>query len=240
MQVLFVPTFVKAFVQYITNAAADSNLISTPTSCNINTKTIVKTDIKIHGATLICLHPQYNTPVIKGAIAETAFGFSQFTDHLSLNASFGEIEITDMTNYPSTISPLNFPMHKTSLAELDTNYSGIKLVAFKPPANSFTMQIYDPWCPTRAEGSRDDEICICMDFGETRGNYVHELTLRRVLDYVLEQVVYSLSAKEADCEGGEGNCFAVPKEFTRFKVSFMATVVCAREIHHRTQATGGV
>jgi len=152
--------------------------------------------MEVGGLSLYCLHNKYNTPVLKGVLGKSKLGCKQFADHLMIWGNFGVIEVIDMTNYPSTIPPLEFPIKKTSIKELDENYTFDKLATLKPPKNedSFEMYIYEPACPLRPD--KDESAHITLKFGKVWGTYVHDLTFRRSMTYIIDQFLSSLSSVE--------------------------------------------
>ena len=162
------------------------------TDCKHCNKVYIGIEMKLKEMTLLCLHHEYNTPFIKGIITESIFGYDQLSDHIFLWGKLGDIEITDMTNYPETIIPQKFAIKKMDLDEIETNFSFEKMVTFKPPKNiiNFQMTIYDPSCPIRLERNKDMENNRLVNFGELWGVYVQELSHRRIMDYTLNQFMY--------------------------------------------------
>lgn len=210
-------------------------------SPNCTNEALIEVQIHVKQLNAVCLHHQYNTPVIEAAVGESKIGFKQFADHLALWGTLGVVEITDMTNYPSTISPLEFPMRKTTLEELSRSYSFDKLAILRPPSNSrsFEMQVYESSCPLRAERNKNEGTLVTVRFDEVWTAYVHDLTLRRAMNYILDQFlpslspvevyVFSLMLRENAGKGVKGFDasasvdFTVPKEFTKLEVISVAT-----------------
>lgn len=201
-KILFAPRFIKKLFQYLLGMGdfrkneAIKTSSSTLRSKRLKCKEEMQVRIKVKGMILLCLHHEYNTPFIKGIIDETIIGYKQHADHSVIWTIFGDISIFDMTNYPSTISPTDFKLEKISLTELESMYTFTKLVTVKPPKDTHNVEmfIYNNTCACRIE--KDIRNFITVKFGEVWMLYVQEVTFRRAMSYILDQILYSLSPYE--------------------------------------------
>jgi len=196
VKVLFHPPFIKRLFQYLLAIPQHTNeSIKTPSFKlnQSNCEELIDVTMNMKDMILLCLHYKYKAPFIKGIIKETTIGYKKHVDHALLWAVFGEIEIFDMTNYPSTINPMEFKEEEMSVEELESKYTFTKLATIKPPrdVHNFEMLICESMCVCRVE--KDVTCSITLKFGEVWLLYIQEITLRRVMTYILEQILYSFS-----------------------------------------------
>lgn len=167
-------------------------------SCKENTEIAIFLHATLTGATLICLHPKYDTPFMKANITKTQFRYEKHADHDILWAIFGDLLITDMTRHPNTIKPHEHKLEKMSFSDIEKLYSFTNLTELKSPKDSHSLDVfmYTPNCPERPNEGPEVKTIVSLKFGDAWANYIDELTLKRILDYVTEQLVYSFIPME--------------------------------------------
>ena len=165
----------------------------------MNGECYINIAMKLGIITLLCLHHKYDTPFIKVILEESIMDYKNFIDHSVISATFGNIDIYDMLGYPSEVSPLDFKHEKMSFEEINKKYSFEKLLGSKPPQDkeNFNMHIYNSDCPIKAE--KENRNFTRVEFGEIWAVYIQELSFRRVVTYMLQQLLYSLSPFDALC-----------------------------------------
>lgn len=252
-KIIFAPRFVKRLFQYLLamGMPKKAESLTTPSPYRPRSKEFsckkevpeMEGTLTVKEMTLLCLHHEHNTPFLKGVIGETTFGYRLHIDHALIWVIFGDVEIFDMTNYPSTISPADFGPGKLTIGEMEKEYTFTKMLAVKPPrgVHNFEMYICEPDCVHKVE--RDVRNSMSVKFGELWLLYIQEVTLRRAMNYILEQLLYSLSPfdrfrpvfsnrndayeefrEEQEEMIKEGLAdFVVYREFTKFNVGFALT-----------------
>jgi hypothetical protein len=189
-------------------------------TCNEYEDVTLNLTIKTKGLSLICLHQLYETPFIKFSLDESIVNYQQLVDHSKVSATFGSFEVIDMTNYPSTIIPKDFPLSKMEYNELEANYSYNRLAILKAP-NKFDIIIYGIACPL----SDSDNVYSFTSFklNEVWLMYQSEMLANRVVNYILGQLFWSLRFFEVEiAEDNKQNIvqFDSPESYVKFEVSF--------------------
>ncbi len=219
---MFSPPFIKKFVQYISTvrsqpqpeASEVSSMVSSvlkpedqgessvaqgklPT-CKDRPTIEAEVRVAIEGAHFVCLHHEYDVPFIKVTLGSTAITFEKRCDHGVLCGWFGDIEVTDMTNYPHTICPKEFPRNPMDYDEIVKKYSFTKLATLRSLKDkpSMELHLYDPPCPDMPTEVPNTTSALILRFEEIWAMYVDEMTLKRVLDYIVDQLSYSFNPKE--------------------------------------------
>jgi len=239
-QILFPPILIKEFGKYLANTDQNNDkkgnnpLQLTIPSMMIdksNKKVFIKEltckeskDITLHltikskGLSLICLHHLYETPFIKFALDESIVYYQQLVDHSKMSVTFGSFEVIDMTQYPTTTIPKDFPLRKMNYNELEANYSCNRLAILKAP-NNIEMIVYGIACSL----SDSDKVYsfTSLKLNEVWLMYQNEMLADRVTNYVLEQFFWAL--KPFDMEVVEDNKqnivqFDSPESYAKFKV----------------------
>lgn len=183
---------------------------------------------------MICLHHAYETPFIKFTLDKSTLDYQQLSDHAKFAASFGSFEVTDMTLYPDTLVPQDFPLRPMKYEEIEGEYSRSRLAQLRAP-NDVEMIVYGVACPLRS--AEKTHSFVVLRLREVRLQYQSEMFKHRVRNYVLCQLVASLTAFDAFVPPQSKVKlvrFSLPESYVEFKVSFHFEFIV-----HREQDNGG-
>ena len=200
------------------------NEINFGTDCAKNPRVDLRIVVDFLGVSLICLHPKYNSPFIKVTVGESNFNFDMLVDHLKIRPYFGKIALGDISGYPNTQHPEEYKqLTWKELVSLPVNdlYSVVRA----PDMPSFDVYAYKPGCPKIPKDIENTFAYLQIYIGEVWMTYVHELSLRRIIDYMIWQLVYSLIPHDEDVQENEAAIgtkkiidFLKPFDFLKFVV----------------------
>jgi hypothetical protein len=163
-------------------------------NCKEDSSTQIDVLIEIEGVTLICLHNKYSSPFIKAVVAPVVVRYQRFKDHEEVTGSLNAIQIYDMLNYPTSISPLKFE-GKIDYETIETKYTFDKLIEAKAYKDTFRFLIFTSKCAVRPK-DKTVSYTLDMKFESVEAIYIQEITLRRLKNYILNQLIYSVSPSE--------------------------------------------
>ena len=222
---MFSPPFVKKFVQYVSTVGKKSRdkqlqesegtshipssvvvlaheegpeIIKKSGTCREKPSVEIEVKVALQGASLVCLHHEYKTPFIKAELQASTISYEKRCDHEVLYGNLGDIEATDMTNYPHTILPKEFPMEPMKFEEIVEKYSFTRLATIKTTKDkpALELHMYDPGCPEMPTEVPNTKTTLVLRFAEVWAMYIDEITLKRMLDYIIDQLCYSFSPNE--------------------------------------------
>lgn len=112
-------------------------------------------------------------------------------DHLHIHSYFGRVAVGDISGYPNTLPPEDYKQltwNELNLLPANELYSVVRA----PDMPSFEVYAYEPGCPKTHHEIENTFAFLQINIGEAWMTYVHELSLRRVIDYMIWQLVYNI------------------------------------------------
>ena len=160
-----------------------------PETCKEFTETTLKMTAQLENVKFILLHPEYDTKLFMCEIDTSFFEYAAHIDHDNIRGVIGNTILYDSTNYPNTMSPLNYEEESINLQKI------MEITSATTDESEFHFDIvsYYPHCPDRPQNLMSK---MFLHLGTIKVDYYNELLLYRFNDYLIYQFIDSLSPRD--------------------------------------------
>ena len=168
-------------------------------TCLDNKDVLLNIICKFKNFQLYCLHPAYDTLFILFSMDTSVFEYSKTIDHDFMHFNLGYSVLSDLTNYPNTILPMDYcedNIKSQILLEMQSFYSN-------GDACLVEMISYSPQCPERPLTTENLSSKLRINFWTIKFNFYNEYLVTRFSDYFIYSFLDSLSSHDRIAENME-------------------------------------
>ena len=200
---LFHPIIIKQLLKYLVSATSlnkekrilarsTSSILKEDSFCTKNTRIDVKATVNFNGVTMICVHPQYETPFVSAILSSSTLNYEKHIDHLELNACLGKLVLSDLTGHPNTRPPDCFlEYQQKDFPSIERNE--LACLEFSPNEKTLDIIVFEPYCQKAKNELENAKVFAKVLVDRAWFSYIHELSLKRVFDYLVFHISNALS-----------------------------------------------
>lgn len=172
-----------------------SSILKEDSYCIKNSRIDVKVTVNFHGVSMICVHPQFESPFVSAVLSNSTLNYEKHIDHMELSACLGKIVLSDLTEHPNTRPPDCLKeIYQKDFQSIERNDLGC--LEFSPDTKTFEIIVFEPQCQKAQNELKDAKVFASVLVEKAWFTYVHELSLKRVFDYLTFYISDVLSFDE--------------------------------------------